>query len=160
MAQVLSSPLGAGAAAGSVPATALGQGAGQHGPNSPFPQLPVRNDVVPWSVLTSVKPRTVGKRILPAFPADVSAMDGRVQRIQGFMMPLAPGAMQKHFLVSAVPLTCPFCTPGGPESMVEVTTAKPVKYGMEGVVVEGQFHVLPDDPQGLFYRMTDAQSVK
>jgi len=28
------------------------------------------------------------------------------------------------------------------------------------VVVEGRFHVLTDDPYGLYYRMTDAQPVK
>jgi uncharacterized protein len=59
-----------------------------------------------------------------------------------------------------VPLTCSFCTAGGPESMVEVRTKTPVKYGMEPVVVEGKFQVLSDDSYGLYYRMTDAVSVK
>ena len=36
----------------------------------------------------------------------------------------------------------------------------PVKATMEPVVVEGRFHVLADDPYGLYYRMTDAQPVK
>jgi hypothetical protein len=76
------------------------------------------------------------------------------------MMPLTPGAQQSHFLVSSVPLTCSFCVPGGPESMVEVRTKAPVKYVMEGVVVEGPLQVLPDDPQGLYYRMNDAVLVK
>jgi hypothetical protein len=31
---------------------------------------------------------------------------------------------------------------------------------MEPVVVEGRFAVLADDPYGLFYRLTDAVSVK
>jgi uncharacterized protein len=59
-----------------------------------------------------------------------------------------------------VPLTCAFCVPGGPESMVEVKTKKPVRYSMDVVVVEGQFAVLNDDPLGLYYRMTDAVAVK
>ena len=82
------------------------------------------------------------------------------QRIQGFMLPLDPGEKQTHFLLSSVPLTCGFCTPGGPESMVEVRSKTPVKATMEPVVVEGRFHVLADDPYGLYYRMTDAQPVK
>ena len=61
---------------------------------------------------------------------------------------------------SSVPLTCSFCVPGGPESMVEVKTKTPVKYSMEPVVVEGKFLVLLDDPYGLYYRVTDAVSVK
>jgi hypothetical protein len=154
---VLSSPVAGGSSTGGA---AVGAGAGVHPPGSPYAQLPRRSDVVPWSVLTAVRPKTVGRRVLPDFSPEVAAMHQTVRRVQGFMMPLAPGEMQTHFLVSSVPLTCSFCTPGGPESMVEVRTRKPVKYVLEGVVVEGQLQVLPDDPQGLFYRMADAVVVK
>ena len=164
---VLSSPIatspGGPGADGQLPAGALpplGQGAGQHSPNSPFAPLPARNDVVPWSTLTSVKMKTVGRRLLPEFPANVRALHGTTVRVQGFMMPLAPGEKQTHFLVSSVPLTCSFCTPGGPESMLEVRTRTPVKYSLEAVVVEGRMQVLDDDPMGLFYRMTFAVPVK
>ncbi|WP_114974126.1 DUF3299 domain-containing protein [Rhodoferax ferrireducens] len=143
--------------AGGVPS---GSGAGVHSPNSPFAPLPERADVLPWSMLTDVKTKAVKNRLLPAFPAQVQALNDKTQRIQGFMMPLDPGEKQKHFLLSAVPLTCSFCTPGGPESMVEVKTKTPVKYSMEPVTVEGKFAVLNDDSYGLYYRITDAVSVK
>ena len=173
-AQVLSSPLGilsppaaAGggkAAAPAVPAALLelpsGQGPGVHGANSPFPQLVPRDDVLPWSVLTAVKAKKVKTRFLPVFTPAQLALNQKTQRIQGYMMPLDPGEKQVHFLLSSVPLTCSFCTPGGPESMVEVRSKKPVKYSMEPVVVEGLFSVLEDDSYGLFYRMNDAKSVK
>ncbi|MFM2049981.1 MAG: hypothetical protein RL682_472 [Pseudomonadota bacterium] len=148
----LSSPV-----VGGVPA---GTGAGVHSPNSPFAPLQDRADVLPWSVLTSVKTKAVNNRLRPVFPSDVQALNSKSQRIQGFMMPLEPGEKQKHFLLSSVPLTCSFCTPGGPESMVEVKTKTPVKYSLEAVVVEGQFAVLQDDPYGLYYRVTDAVPVK
>jgi hypothetical protein len=35
-----------------------------------------------------------------------------------------------------------------------------VAYSLEPVVVEGRFQVLQDDQYGLFYRITDAASVK
>jgi len=143
--------------AGGIPA---GTGPGVHSPNSPFAPLQERADVVAWSVLTSVKTKVDRNRILPVFPADVRALSKKNQRIQGFMMPLEPGEKQKHFLLSSVPLTCSFCVPGGPESMVEVKTKTPVKYVMEPVVVEGNFAVLDDDPYGLYYRITDAVAVK
>jgi hypothetical protein len=76
------------------------------------------------------------------------------------MMPLEPGERQRHFLLSSVPLSCSFCVPGGPESMVEVKTRTPVKYSLEPVVVEGKFAVLADDPYGLYYRITEAVAVK
>jgi hypothetical protein len=149
----LSSPI----AGASVPA---GTGAGVHSPNSPFAPLQERNDVVPWSVLTDVKTKVEKNRILPVFPAPVMALNQKSQRIQGFMMPLEPGEKQKHFLLSSVPMSCSFCVPGGPESMVEVKTKTPVKYSLEPVVVEGQFAVLKDDPYGLYYRISDATPVK
>jgi hypothetical protein len=148
----LSSPI-----AGGVPA---GSGAGIHSPNSPIAPLPERADVLPWSVLTDVKTKPVKNRLLPAFPATVQALNDKPQRIQGFMMPLEPGERQRHFLLSSVPMSCSFCVPGGPESMVEVKTRTPVKYTLEPVVVEGKFAVLADDPYGLYYRITDAVAVK
>ena len=162
-AQTLSSPV-AGGAKPAAPAPGFdlpaGQGAGVHGANSPFPPLAARGDVVPWSVLTAVKTKNEKNRILPVFNLDQMALNQKTQRIQGFMMPLDPGEKQKHFLLSSVPLTCAFCLPGGPESMVEVKTKTPVKYSMEPVVVEGRFLVLNDDSYGLYYRITDAASVK
>lgn len=148
----LSSPI-----AGGLPA---GSGPGVHSPNSPFAPLPERADVVPWSMLTEVKTKAVKNRLLPVFPAPVQALNDKTQRIQGFMMPLDPGEKQRHFLLSSVPLTCSFCVPGGPESMVEVKTKTPVKYSLEPVTVEGKFAVLSDDSYGLYYRITDAVSVK
>lgn len=136
-----------------------GSGAGVHSANSPFAPLKERSDVVPWSVLTDVKTRTEKNRVLPVFAMGQMALNQKTQRIQGFMMPLEPGEKQKHFLLTSVPLTCSFCTPGGPESMVEVKTRTPVRYSMEPVVVEGRFLVLPDDPYGVYYRVTDAVSV-
>jgi hypothetical protein len=138
----------------------VGTGAGVHSPNSPFAPLQARADVVPWSVLTDVKTKVEKNRMLPDFPAPVLALNQKSQRIQGFMMPLEPGERQKHFLISSVPLTCSFCVPGGPESMVEVKTKTPIKYSLEAVVVEGQFAVLKDDPYGLYYRINDATAVK
>lgn len=143
--------------AGGIPA---GTGAGVHSPNSPFAPLKDRADVVPWTVLTAITTRNEKGRVLPVFTPTIQSMNQTTQRIQGFMMPLEPGERQKHFLLSSVPLTCSFCIPGGPESMVEVRTKTPVKYSMEAVVVEGQFAVLKDDPYGLYYRITNAVPVK
>lgn len=168
-AQTLSSPVPPSAAKGqaSVGATAtppldvpMGQGAGVHGANSPFPALTARVDVVPWSVLTDIKTKNEKNRILPVFNMGQLGLNQKIQRVQGFMMPLDPGEKQTRFLLSSVPLTCSFCLPGGPESMVEVRTKTPVKYSIEPVTVEGKFLVLNDDSLGMYYRMTDASSVK
>lgn len=150
-------PGGAPAAPAGLPA---GAGPGVHSPNSPYAPLPAREDVVPWRVLTSIQTRTDKGRLVPVYQAAQLGLHQKTQRIQGFMMPLEPGERQRHFLLSSVPLTCSFCTPGGPESMVEVRARTPVKATMEPVVVEGRFLVLHDDPYGLYYRITDAVPVK
>jgi hypothetical protein len=137
-----------------------GTGPGVHGANSPFAPLQPRADVVPWSVLTDVRTKTDKNKVLPVFGMSQMALNQKTQRIQGFMMPLEPGEKQKHFLLTSVPMSCGFCVPGGPESMVEVRTRTPVAYSLEPVVVEGKFQVLLDDQYGLFYRVTDAASVK
>ena len=137
-----------------------GTGPGVHSPNSPIPPLPKRSDVVPWSLLTDVKTRAEKNRIVPVFGKEQLALDQKRQRIQGFMMPLEPGEKQTHFLLSSVPLTCAFCVPGGPESMVEVKTRTPVRYTLDPVVVEGKFAVLENDPYGIYYRVTEAVPVK
>lgn len=149
---VLSSPLGGGA----VPA---GQGAGFHSPQSPIKPLPQRSDVVPWSSLTDLTKKTLRTRIEPVFTDAQKAMNGTVRRVQGFMVPMDTKPGQKHFLLTSVPLTCPFCIPGGPESMIEVKARTPVRYSLEPVVVEGRFQTLQDDQYGLFYRMVDAKQV-
>lgn len=137
-----------------------GTGPGVHSPNSPFAPLPQRADVIPWPVLTAVKTKTEKNKVLPVFQSDQLLLSQKTQRLQGFMMPLEPGENQKHFLLSSVPLSCGFCLPGGPESMVEVRTKAPVKYTLDPVTVEGKFAVLDDDPYGLYYRITDAVGVK
>lgn len=155
-APVLSSPLPAGA--GTV--VPSGSGAGYHSPNSPIAPLPQRNDVIPWSVLTDLGKKTTKDGILPVFNDAQKGMDKTTQRIQGFMMPLDAKPLQTHFLLTSVPLTCSFCLPGGPESMIEVKAKTPVRYSLEPVVVEGKFTVLHNDRYGLYYRMTEAVPVK
>jgi hypothetical protein len=131
-----------------------------HSPDSPIAPLKDRSDVVPWSLLTSVKTKMEKNRLLPVFPADLQALSQKTQRVQGFMMPLEPGERQRHFLLTSVPMTCSFCVAGGPESMIEVRTKVPVRYTLESVVIEGRFAVLADDPYGLYFRITDAVAVK
>ncbi len=137
-----------------------GQGAGYHSPDSPFKPLEPRDDVVSWKDLTQVKQVFVRRTVEITFADKVQALHGETVRIQGFMMPLGAGEQQRHFLVASVPLSCPFCTPGGPESIVDVNAEEDVAYSMDAVVVEGRFEVLKNDNKGFYYRLHDARQVK
>lgn len=121
-----------------------------------FKPLPERKDVVSWKTFSQVELVKQKDRYVPQFAKEISALDQKEVKVQGFMMPLQTGAQQTHFVLSAMPQTCSFCLPGGPESLVEVKTKKPVKYTFDPVVVTGKLSVLKDDPTGVFYRLTDA----
>jgi len=122
--------------------------------------LPERKDVVSWKLLAQVELVKVKDRFQPQFSAGVAALDAKEVKVQGFMMPLEMGDKQSHFILAATPQDCAFCMPGGPESLVEVKTRQPVAYGVAPVVLSGKLAVLKDDPTGVFYRLTDAVTVK
>jgi hypothetical protein len=121
--------------------------------------LPEIKGVVSWKTLAQVEPVKVKDRVVPQFSEGVLKLDATEVRLQGFMMPLEMGDRQKHFVLTAMPQTCSFCLPGGPDSMVEVRAKTPVKYTFDPVVLSGKLTVLKDDPNGLYYRLTDAVPV-
>jgi uncharacterized protein len=121
-----------------------------------FKPLPDRNDVLSWKALSQVELVKQKDRYVPQFSKDIAALDQKQVKVQGFMMPLEMGDKQTHFVLSAMPQTCAFCMPGGPESMVEVKSKTPVKYTFDAVILTGKLSVLKDDPTGVFYRLTDA----
>ena len=129
-------------------------------PSQQFKPLPDRNDVVSWKLLSQVELVKQKDRYVPQFGKDVAALDQKQVKVQGFMMPLQVGDKQSHFVLTAMPQSCAFCLPGGPESMVEVKSKTPVKYTFEPVVLTGKMVILKDDPTGVFYRLTDAVPTK
>lgn len=149
-----------------LPAQAQNQNApGQHVPppgvdSAMFKPLAERKDVVSWRLLAQVELVRMKDRYVAQFSDNVAALNKKEVKIQGFMMPLEMGDKQKHFVLSAMPQTCAFCMPGGPESLVEVKTKQPVKYTFEPLVITGKLEVLKDDPTGVFYRLTDAVTAK
>jgi uncharacterized protein len=118
-----------------------------------------RKDVLSWKVLAQVELVKMKDRYVPQFAQSVASLNQKEVKIQGFMMPLQVGDKQSHFVLSAMPVSCSFCMPGGPESLVEVKTKQPVKYGFEPITISGKLTVLKDDPTGVFYRIVDAVHV-
>ena len=125
-----------------------------------FKPLEERKDVLSWKVLSQVELVKVKDRFVPQFSGTVSALDKKEVKVQGFMMPLEMGDKQSHFILSAMPQSCAFCMPGGPEQLVEIKSKTPVKYTFEPIVLTGKLAVLKDDPTGVYYRLTDAVPAK
>lgn len=124
---------------------------------------------LPWQLLRQVKlvegkldpksSKPKQKTLLPEFGPQIQELDKKEVKIYGFVMPLSTGTKQKHFLISPLPSHCPFCVSQGPDSIVEVIAKTPVDYNQwEPIVVSGKLELVND--QYLFYRLTNAESVK
>lgn len=124
-------------------------------------RMPERKDVISWKLLSQVEPIKIKDRLVPQFSDAVLALDQKMVKVQGFMLPLEAGAKVSHFLLSAIPQSCPFhLHVGGAESVVEVRTAKPMAFTWDGVILTGKLSVLKSDPEGVLYRLTDAVEAK
>ncbi len=94
------------------------------------------------------------------FPEALRALDGQIVRMKGFMYPLEAGETHDSFLLSALPPACPFCLPGNARTLVDVECAKPVRYTLDPVMLEGRFALLENDDTGLHYRLSEAGPVE
>jgi len=121
--------------------------------------LPVRSDVIAWKMLGEVKPANEGGKIVPVFTHAIRALDKQQVKVQGFMMPVETDPVHKHFVLTPVPPSCPFCMPAGPEAMVEVRLKTGIHFSNSPIVVAGKFSVRDDDPRGVFYSLTEGEQV-
>jgi uncharacterized protein len=116
--------------------------------------------VVTWDLLAKVSFTKQRDRYVPEFAKEIAALEKKDVRLQGFMMPLDTGAMQRRFLLSALPSECGFCMPAGAEQIVEVQAKQGVKYVLDAVTVSGKFTLVRDDAGGLLYRLTEAVAIQ
>ena len=121
--------------------------------------LPELQGVVSWKTLSQVEPTKQGEKMVPKFSDTILGLDRKAVRVQGFILPLDLGDQQHHFLLSAVPPHCPFCLPAGPEAIIEVVAKERVLYGFEPIILSGKFSVIRNDPSGVLYRLTEAESI-
>ena len=123
-------------------------------------QADAQSDLVSWKTFAQVRMIRAADRIVPEFPDTLASLDQKQVKIQGFMLPLEMGEQQSLFVLSAVPPTCSFCMPGGPEAVVEVRAKRPMAYTEAAATVSGKLSVLKAEPSGIFYRLTDAVPAK
>ena len=125
------------------------------------PALPDVEGAVSWDLLTT---STLGyderfDELRPMFPPEVQALAGTRVRIVGFNIPLDSSG--RRILLSLISPSCPFCLPGGPETMVEVEAQESIDAALEPIVLEGTFELINDGvwTGRYFYRLTGARRV-
>jgi uncharacterized protein len=91
-----------------------------------------------------------------AYTPEVRQMNGKEVIISGFMVPLEAKEDSRHFLLSRRAPSCAFCPPGAPNEVVEVFTAKQMRW-QENLVTFSGMLVLPNDgKRGVFFQLKDA----
>jgi hypothetical protein len=89
-------------------------------------------------------------------PPEVQALAGKTLTVTGFMMPLDTTPKVKRFLLTRFTPVCPFCPPGAPNEVVDVTSAQPVAYTEKVMTVTGKFSLMNDGEKGLFFHLDGA----
>lgn len=87
----------------------------------------------------------------------VRAMNGKQVTISGFMQPLEATEKFSHYLLSSRAPTCAFCPPGEPNEIVEVFSARPVRWEENQVTVKGALVLANDSKKGIFFQLKDAR---
>lgn len=118
--------------------------------------LPDARGAVPWSLLSAATIKMSKGKLGPAFPEALRPLNGKMVKLQGYILPIEAGQTHRYFLLSAWSPTCPFCQTAGPEAVVEVRARTGVRYSIEPVVVEGRLMLLENDASGMFYRLVEA----
>ena len=83
----------------------------------------------------------------PTFPADLKALEGKDITVEGYYVPFAPED-GVYIIISKFPMSqCFFCGGAGPESIAEVTFAKPQsKFQVDDLItVKGKLKLNTDN---------------
>lgn len=136
------------------PVGAQTQGAGERQAQAKLPQ----GHSALWATLRMTKiGEDQARGIFTAtHPPAVKALVGKTVSLAGFVMPLDAATKGTHFLLSKYTPVCAFCPPGGPNEVVEVTTARAIVYPTKLVTVTGQFALENNGDNGLFFKMAAA----
>ena len=117
-----------------------------------------------WKNLTEVTYKIsedeYGELYVPVFSENITKMEGKVVEADGYIIPFEGMFKPEHIILSSLPLAeCFFCGSGGPETVMEVDMASPIKYTSNRVRVRGILTLNSKDPEKLMYIMKNATLV-
>ena len=124
-----------------------------------FPTAQTLESGLNWSELMQTKLDFVDGKVEITFPEIVKQQNGEVVRVSGFMMPLDPDSIQRHFLLTSSPPHCFFHIPGGPAGVIEVFSEEGVEASWAPVILEGEFELIDAATTGVIYQMKQARVV-
>lgn len=125
----------------------------QHG-ETRFGPVAERDGAVAWRVLKSVRFRNDGTSM--ETPPAVAALDGAVVTVDGFMIPYDQRRQQRQFLLSEYLVHCPYCTPGGMASFVEVFSRQAVGVSDRAFAMRGKLEIRGSRAGEFIFALTEA----
>jgi hypothetical protein len=100
----------------------------------------------------------LGEADKPVFTDAVKALNGKQITLPGYMVPFENGIKGNHFMLSSLPLNaCFFCGVGGPETVVEVFSTKPVAYTEKPIEIQGKLMLNDRNPDQMIYILENAE---
>ncbi len=115
-----------------------------------------------WPILYDISYKTVedefGALDKPIFTKAVKALEGQTIIIPGYIIPFDGTGQSNSFMFSSLPLNaCFFCGVGGPETVVQIKSAKKINYNDKPVEIQGKLVLNTDDPDQHFYILDNAK---
>lgn len=98
---------------------------------------------------------------VPVYSQEVKALEGTTVEVKGYIIPVEGYKTHQEFVFSAYPYNmCYFCGGAGPETVMEVTALKPVKYTAEPIMLRGVLQLNTGDINRLLYSLQDAVQIE
>ena len=98
-----------------------------------------------------------GEIQIPVFSERVEKLAGSSITLPGYMIPFEGGYKETRFILSALPLNaCFFCGTGGPESVVEIRSKRPISYTEKPIEIRGVLRLNDSDPDQMIYVLEEA----
>lgn len=96
----------------------------------------------------------------PHFSAAAKSLAGKTITLPGYMAPFENATETSLFMLSSLPLNaCFFCGVGGPETVVEVHTKKPVTFSEKPIEVRGVLRLNESNPDQMLYILEQAEII-
>jgi hypothetical protein len=94
------------------------------------------------------------------FPEHIRKLDGQTIKVAGFLFPVdvsqEPGESTIRYLLTALPPSCPFCLPAGPNYMMDMNIKGKVDFTYDPVLASGRLE-LREQSGDFFYILHEAQ---
>jgi hypothetical protein len=122
-----------------------------------MPEVPDLVDGLNWDQLMQTRLNLIDDKVHVNFPSSITARDGDVVKVSGFMMPMNSSLRQSHFLLTSSPPHCFFDIPGGPSGVIEVFSEEGIEASWNPIILEGKLELVHSPSMGIIYRLHQTQ---